>query len=425
MLLDFRVRNFRSFKDETILSMAASKDTTLQPSNTIETHLSTPSHLTRSAVIYGANAGGKTNLIKGLQFMKMAVLGSANLQPNQTLNIQPFKLDLASQNEPSFFEITVLIDKKRYQYGFELTSKRVISEWLLVYETAKPQLWLDRKSDGDNPDSYKRETNLTGDKRNWQKATGSNVLFLSRANQYIDSEALKPLYNWFLTNLNIFPDGGIIPPDFSISMLSNPDGHNKIVSMLSNADIAIHGISVEPTKVLRHKFQFDSASGKTSTDLEDGEVLIPKFEHKSNGVSAKLGLEDESTGTQKLFAFTGPILDILDKGSVLVVDELDRSLHPLLVRQIIEVFNNPILNKNGAQLIFTTHDASQLDSTLLRRDQIWFAEKQADQSSKLVPLSDFSPRKNEAFERGYLTGRYGGVPILNSTLIDEVSVKNG
>jgi uncharacterized protein len=154
------------------------------------------------------------------------------------------------------------------------------------------------------------------------------------------------------------------------------------------------------------------ATGRTESTQREVEIPIPKFLHSSDKGRAQFNLGDESEGTQRLFMLAGPLFEILRTGSVLFVDELDRSLHALLVRQLIEMFQNPSLNPAGAQLVFTTHDTSLLSGDLLRRDQVWLVEKDADQASRLYPLTDFAPRKKEALERGYLSGRYGAVPVL-------------
>jgi AAA15 family ATPase/GTPase len=173
------------------------------------------------------------------------------------------------------------------------------------------------------------------------------------------------------------------------------------------------------------RFVFDASTGQASASTHETELLMPEFTHANGSHKVTFGLEDESLGTQKLYALAGPLLEILDKGHVLVIDELDRSLHPLLCRQIIDAFHDPMLNPNGAQLIFTTHDTSLLETANFRRDQIWFTEKGADQSSALTPLSDFSPRAREAIEKGYLSGRYGGVPILSRLPIGKERRANG
>ena len=152
---------------------------------------------------------------------------------------------------------------------------------------------------------------------------------------------------------------------------------------------------------------------KMIRDLQEKGVPLIRFQHRDNqDHPVFFHFSDESDGTQKLFAFSGPWLDVLEKGRILFVDELDTSLHPLLVRFLIENFHNEKTNKNNAQLVFTTHDTSILDTDLFRRDQIWFVEKDRENATKLYPLSDFSPRKGEAIEKWYLKGRYGALPVI-------------
>ncbi len=424
MILEFRVRNFRSFKGENVLSLVGSRDSSLAATNAIETQIPSLPRALRSAVIYGANASGKSNFIRAMQLMRGVVMASAALQPTQTFNVQPFRLDRGSSAEPTLFEITVLLSGIRYQYGFEFTPSRIVSEWLLVYQKSKPQRWFDRRAgDAEGKDKFEFGPHLSGPKRIWQDATRPNALFLSTAVQ-LNSEALSPLYNWFAESLTVLLEGGHLSPDFSTSMVQTPIGQARIAALLSAADIAISAIAVEPMKSFRQSFNIDPTKGMADSKFEEAEILMPRFTHKTSEISAEFEFVDESQGTQKLFSLAGLLFEIIEKGSILVIDELDRSFHPLLVRKIIETFQNPSINRLGAQLIFTTHDIAQLDSTLLRRDQVWFTEKRRDQSSQLVPLTEFSPRKGEALERGYLEGRYGGVPILaNRLIIDSASAE--
>ena len=417
MLLEFRVRNFRSFKEEIVMSFAASNDSQLLEENTASTGIRGIPRAVRSAVVYGANASGKSNLIRAIQLMRGVVLESATLRPDQPYNVQPFRLDEARLNEPTLFEVTLIIDGVRHQYGFEFTTDRIISEWLLVYRKAKPQTWFDRRINSKTgEEAFEFSSYLTGQKRIWQEATRPNALFLSVAVQ-LNSEQLKPLYTWFSEALIVLMDGGHIPFEFTTNMIRTNDGEAAVKSIMTSADIAISAIKAVAKKGFMAQVRLDLATGISETSREERELLVPEFTHKNGGVSANFGYEDESLGTQKLFSLAGPLLDIIKNGKILVIDELDRSLHPLLVRQIVETFHNPVLNQRCAQLLFSTHDTSLLDHELLRRDQIWLTEKRRDQSSSLVPLIDFSPRKNEALERGYLSGRYGGVPILSRSLL--------
>lgn len=413
MLLDFRVKNFRSLRDEQTLSLVAAKDKSLQELNTMLSGIKAAPTLLRSVAIYGPNAGGKSNLIKALQYMRAVVAESASvMQPGQTFNVQPFRLDALSVAQPTEFDISFVLDGVRHQYGFELTAQRVTREYLLVYKAFKPQQWFERHYDAaSGKDVYDFGVGLKGPKSVWEGATRPNALFLSMAVQ-LNSEQLQPVFAWFLNQLAIFNEITPLGQHFSVDMLRKPEGKRAICDFLTSADISISDIEVVTRKVSGQAVHFDMAAGKTEVRNEEQEVNELLFHHVTEQGKAVFSLGDESMGTRNLLFLTGPVLDILNKGMVLVVDELDSSLHPLLVRRLVELFQNPVVNQKGAQLIFTTHDTSLLDPDLFRRDQIWFVEKDRDQASKLYPLSDFSPRKNEALERGYLMGRYGALPFL-------------
>ena len=414
MLVEFRVKNFRSLRDEQVLSLVASKDKTLHDSNTLATGVRAVPDLLRSAVIYGANASGKSNLIKALQCMRdMVTLSATGLQPGQIVDAPPFRLDHESVSQPTGFEMTFLLDGVRYQYGFALTARRVVSEHLLVYKAFKPQRWFERWHDVESgKDRYEFGSGLKGPKTLWEGATRANALFLSMAVQ-LNSEQLRPVLDWFVNDLIIFNEITPLAPQLSIQMLGQTDGRKSIRDFLMAADTSIVDIDVIARKVPKQMLHFDLAAGRTEVRSEDVEESELRFHHRTERGDAVFGLEDESSGTRNLLFLTGPILDILHRGRTLVFDELDTSLHTLLVRRLVQLFHSVGFNKRGAQMIFTTHDTSLLDAPdLLRRDQVWFVEKNRDQASSLYSLTEFSPRKNEALERGYLQGRYGGVPFL-------------
>jgi AAA15 family ATPase/GTPase len=414
MLIEFRVKNFRSLRDEQTLSLVADKDKSLQESNTMPSGIKAAPTLLRSMVIFGPNAGGKSNLIKALQFMRAVVAESASvMQPGQTFHTQSFRFEGTSVAQPTEFDVSFVLDGIRYQFGFALTAQRITREYLLVYKAFKPQLWFERYFDEESgKDLYDFGTGLKGPKSVWEGATRPNALFLSMAVQ-LNSEQLQPVFAWFVNQLAIFNEITPLGQHFSIEMLRKPEGKRAICDFLTSADISISDIEVVTRKVSGQAVHFDVAAEKTEVRNEEQEVHELLFHHVTDHGEAVFSLGDESMGTRNLLFLTGPVLEILDKGMVLVVDELGSSLHPLLVRRLVELFQNSRFNKKGAQLIFTSHDTSLLDQDLFRRDQIWFVEKDRDQASKLYPLSDFSPRKNEALERGYLMGRYGALPFLS------------
>lgn len=416
MLIEFRVKNFRSLRDEQVLSMVASSDKSLLDTHAADTGLKAVPHLLRSAAVYGANASGKSNLIKALQYMRGVVVESAALQPGQTFDrLQPFKLDATSVSQPTEFEVTFILSGVRYQYGFAMNSQRIVSEQLLVFKAFKPQRWFERHFDAiSGKDVYEFGPSLKGAKNLWEGATRANALFLAVAVQ-LNSEALRPVFEWFANRLVIFNEQSPLSPHFSVQMLKIEQQRKAICEFLRAADISISDIEVATKQAMVHTLNFDLATGKREDTAGEQAVDEVKFHHITDHGRAIFDLMDESSGTRNLLFLTGPILDILNKGQTLVVDELDTSLHTLLVQAIVRLFHQSLVNTGGAQLIFTTHDTSLLDAYgLFRRDQIWFVEKHPDQSSSLYPLLDFSPRKNEALERGYLQGRYGALPLLSS-----------
>lgn len=418
MIIEFRVKNFRSLRDEQVLTLVASKDKTLQDTNTITTGLKAVPNLLSSAVIYGANASGKSNLIKALQYMRGVVMESATIiQPGQTFAVQPFRLDADSLKEPTEFEVTFILDGVRYQYGFAMTAQRIIREYLLVYKAFKPQRWIDRQFNPETgKDSYEPCPGLKGPKNLWEGATRPNSLFLSMAVQ-LNSDALRPVFDWFANDLVIFNEQAQLGPQQSIEMLKQTEGRKQICDFLSAADISISDIEVVTRKVPGKAVHFDLVADKTEVRTEEIEEHQLRFLHMTEHGEAVFDILDESHGTRSLLFLTGPTLNILNSGRTLIIDELDDSLHTLLVRELVRLFHRPEANTSGAQLIFTTHDTSLLDApNLFRRDQVWLVEKDRNQASTLIALSEFSPRKKEALGRGYLIGRYGGVPFLNPDL---------
>lgn len=413
MLLEFRVGNFRSFAGEVSFSMLAGSDKHLLEDNAVETGVKAFPRALRSAAVFGANASGKSNLVKALDYMKAVVVKSAGLKPEEKFNVQPFRLSKEGPKKSTVFEVTVLLQGVRHQYGFEMTQEAITAEWLLVYKSPRrAQAWFDRRC-VDGKDVYAFSDHLQGPKSTWEEATRSNALFLSTA-VLLNSEQLKPLFQWFNESLVVLGQGGNLHFELSTQFLERPEGPGLIVEFLRSADFGICGARAIRREGFEQQFNISAGQAAAGT-MRRQEFLMPVFMHEAEDVRAEFEFPDESEGTMKMFSLAAPLLDIIGNGKTLVVDELDNSLHPLLVRQIVSTFNDP-RNKRGAQLIFSTHDTSLLESGLLRRDQLWTVEKNARQASELVPLTAFSPRKGEALERGYLSGRYGAIPVLDKRL---------
>ena len=384
MLIEFRVGNYKSIREPQLLSMVASQIKEL-PGNTCSCDSDHDLTLLRAAVIYGANAAGKSNLIKALSFMKDYVLISGALNIGDEIQVTPFLFDSDYADKVSQFEVTFTKNNVRFQYGFALDKHRVHEEWLNAYPAGRIQRWFYRAYDAIKNDySWKFSSFFTGEKSSWKKQTIPNALFLSRATQ-LYSELLRPVFEWFQNDVLILGQSRE-SLQHTDELLESDTGKEKLLSYINIAD-----------------------SGVSDFIRLNREIAKSEFVHP-NGVS--LHLNQQSMGTQKLFWYAGYWEKVLQQGKVLLVDELDSSLHPLLVRALIEKIQNK-KNEKNAQLIMATHDTSLLDPYLFRYDQIWFVEKDEHHSTQLYSLIDFSPRKDEKIGRRYLQGRYGALPFLS------------
>jgi len=278
-----------------------------------------------------------------------------------------------------------------YEYGFALNNQQVVHEWLFAYPRgSQAQLWFERIYDEENDEYNWDLKKLTGQRQFWKKTTRHNALFLSTAGM-LNSVKLEPIVNWITNNLVIFTVKTYLSNVFNfftVNFCKDVDNKQKILKFLQAADLNIVDFELEGQLNFLHKIN-------ETNDL------------------TQFPLEYESEGTKRLFIFAGPLMDILEKGRILMIDELDNSLHPSIVRFMLELIHNPQLNRHNAQIIFTTHDSSILDNNLLRRDQVWFVEKDKQQSTQLLyPLTDFKPRPNESLQKGYIEGRYGALPFI-------------
>ena len=418
MLVDFKVKNFRSIKEEQLLSMVASSQKEFVDTHTFLPTTSKNLSLVKTAAIYGANAAGKSNILKALDTMKKIVLDSATkYQRGDELPVKPFLFD-NEVNEPTEFEINFIYDKVRYQYGFTATKEMIYEEWLIAYPKRRPQNWFARAYDEETKE-YKWQfgDKLTGKKQLWQESTRSNALFLSTAVR-LNSEQLQPVFDWFTNKLKITSVNGW-DPSFTMSKCLDEKYKKSILRFLKTADMDIEDIEIEVGEFDPSNLPDDmpiELKEKIAQDLKGKELIKrAKFYHLDNyGKKVALDFDDESDGTRKLFSFIGPWIDSLENGNVLLIDELHDNFHPLMVKFLIEMFHNKDMNKSDAQLIFTTHETSVLNQDTFRRDQIWFCEKQ-NRATKLYPLTDFSPRKGvEDLEKGYLSGRYGALPFFQN-----------
>lgn len=413
MLIEFSVTNFRSIKEEACLSLVANRDKKHGDSNLVEPKLAEngrPIWLLRSAAIYGANAAGKTNILRGLSTMRNIVL-----RPSDHLDklpVTPFQFDPECHTLPTSFEVTCVADGVRYQYGFSATPYEVTDEWLYAWPSGRMQVWFERsRSETSGEPSWKFGRKLAGDREVWRRATRPQALFLSTAVS-LNSTQLLPLFNWFSERLHVASLGGW-GSGFSLEYCNK--NQTDIVDFLTAADLAVTDIRIVEE-------DFSPEMFPELKDLDEkfpGEKTIVNvfLRHQpKGGKSAELEMDEESHGTQKMFALAGPWLDSLDKGNVIVFDELHDNLHSALVRFLINCFHDPEANPYGAQLIFSTHDTSILDRDVFRPDQIWFCERNEHLETRLFPLSDFRLRRSvEDLEKAYLAGRFGALPYIRGS----------
>ncbi len=415
MLIEFNVTNFRSILELQSLKMTANTASDLEE-NCFDPTVSGVPRLLRSAVIYGPNAAGKSNLIRAMDFMKRFVLTSAaERQEGEAIDATPFLFRSQSRSEASVFEVLFIENSIRYQYGFAVTGKRVAHEWLIAYPEGRSQRWFERDYDPTNNEfHWYFGSKFIGNRKILKESTRGNALFLSTA-VMLNNKQLKPVFKWF-QQLEIITRAEHLFENFTARLCEVESGKRKIIDFLNTADLSIADILLEKSSVSYNDYWSDISVG-SKTEIRKNRspwgLHRVQFLHKSDesGELTPLDLADESAGAQRLFTLAGPWLDILDHGRILLMDELDTSLHPFMVRFLIGLFHNPSINERNAQLVATTHDTSVLNRDIFRRDQVWFLEKDSRNTTCLYPLTDFSPRKTEVLEKGYLQGRYGALPF--------------
>ncbi len=413
MLIEFSVANYLSFKDKVTLSMEAGNIKEYEEDNTFEAG---KYHLLKSAAIYGANASGKSNLIKAMDFMKDFIQNSSkDSQSGEEINIIPFKLNIITENQPSFFEIILFIEGITYRYGFEVTQDEVISEWLFETNKKPKVLFLREEGNIDVKSSFKEGKNL-------EDKTRTNALFLSVVAQFNGKIANKILDNLTATVIFIGVINKNFWTSFTIMHLNDSEEKSMILPFLSKADLGIVAIEVDKNINFDNFFEQDEQGQKKLADSTFGEIYM-KYD-KYDGIGNIIGHEllnletSGSEGTKKYFNLFGLITSTLKLAGTLFIDEIDAKLHPILTKQIIKLFNSKETNPKNAQLIFATHDTNLLSAGILRRDQIWFTEKNRQGATDLYSLLEFKldddskVRNDASFEKDYLKGRYGAIPYL-------------
>jgi AAA15 family ATPase/GTPase len=372
-------------------------------------------NLLKSAAIYGANASGKSNLIRAMAFMRYFVIKSAQTQVDDPINTEEFKLSTETANKPSFFEISLYLRGKIYRYGFEVTKKEVIAEWLYCIPRSKEAKIFTR-----NKNNIEITSKTIEAAESYKKLTKENTLFLSVAAQFNDALS-REIILWF-RHLNMINS---VHVDFlrgqSVDHFHESDDKfkNRVVQLIKKLDTWINDISLEKQKLPlteiplpdKLKSLLDSQDNLESIEVKTSHY---KYDQDNQVVGTEFldMYEHESEGTKKLFVLAAPILDTLINSQILIVDELDARLHPLITKAIIKLFHSP--DNKKAQLIFATHDSTLLTSEFFRHDQIWFAEKNSHESTDLYSLIEYDIDQNTNFGKDYLRGKYGAIPFIGN-----------
>ena len=412
MLIEFSVKNFLSFKEKTTFSMEAgigneNEENIIKINN---------ERVLKTTAIYGANASGKTNLVKAFSSAILMIRKSNNRQVGEKLlEMEPFAFDEETKIKPCEFEFVFYASGIKYIYGFVADKEKVYEEYLYQYLTAKPTRIFERT----NCNDYKFLQSDEGKLNTIREKNLDNKLFLSTATTW-NYEKTKEPYLWFASNIDTYT-GGMFLTDYALeeyNKAQNEELKKFTLKLLNKADIDIKDFIVEieekevDNNLLMLLKNLNMPTNLMPQKQKDVKIrMIHKF--KSNGKEYELNINSESSGTQILFSFAPILKDVFENGKILVIDEIERSLHPNLVEMIISFFNDSETNKGNAQLIFNTHDTNLLSLELFRRDQIWFAEKKLEEgATELYPLDDFSVRKTENIQKGYLNGRYGAIPFV-------------
>lgn len=413
-LVAFKVRNIRSYRDETTLSLQATRVANEDVVRTIQTAAANPERLLPVGGVFGGNATGKSTILKAMAGMRAVVLGSFR-NPSARVHRRPFLLHPNKVEASSEFMVELILNGVLWQYGFEFDEQRVWREFAFHYPRGRQALVFERE----------QQVLTFGPAF---RSVGSSLRPLLRENALLLSivgaaaeNAISPLFEWWLPNMVLAASHNRPMRSTFTAELAKADAtRGRVLQLLRAADLALTDVKVvKPNAEMLDRLK-RAMSALEEGEPSDDEMVLDRVDMvqlvHGNGVA--FDPNDESTGTQVWVGLIGPVLDALDHGNLLLADEIDASLHPLLVNRLIELFQSPATNPRGAQLIFNAHDTNLLDgkgALALGRDQIWFAERDGSGASHLVPLADFKARRDESVRRRYLHGRYGGIPSLDPT----------
>lgn len=418
MLIEFSVSNFLSIKDRQILRLDASSITEHRDQLTDAGRYK----LLRSAVIYGANASGKSNVLKAMTTMQQIITTSIKHSSTDAIGVEPFLLSTETGGKPSYFEVLFLLGDIQYRYGFEVDYMLVRSEWLFEAKKQKEKFLFLRENDAIEVSKEFKEG------KNLEERTRDNALFLAVCDQFNGSIA-KRILSWFNQWLAI---SGVEHANYRktlFRMLDAPPIRENLVKIVQQVNLGFVDIQLQREQIgLQDEFLsnfkeedkakfYNLLEGQSTTAIK---TIHKKYNNDGDFVEDVVFdlINNESAGTNKFFDLLAPIYLMLSRGGLLIIDELDAKLHPLMTQAIIRLFNNPESNPNNAQLIFATHDTNLLSAELFRRDQIYFTEKDQYGATSLYSLVEYQEedgtkvRKDRSFEEDYIKGRYGAIPFI-------------
>ena len=421
-LLSFTVENAHSYRDETEFSMLATRfaDDDIRRDLSLA-GLKNPVGVLPLAGIFGPNASGKTTILRAMADMRIAVRNSFKKGDDATgFRRFPFLLDSQHSQKPSVYGVDIVIEGVSWQYGFVVDNERVIEEYAYYYPKGRRTILFDR-----DKNTIKFGPTLRPVSGSLQDILRPNSLLLSAAGA-TSNKILAPLYKWFRDNL-LYIDSN--SRDFRLHELSNKIRNNnskeRIMNLIREADLGITDIQrVDPDPIMleQAKQMISIISGEDpEIDIDNINLLGRiQFTHRGSSTNIELDSSLESLGTVTWAGLLYPAIKALDTGQTLLIDEIDSSLHPLLVESLIDLFQSKVSNPKCAQIIFNSHDSSILSDRqyALTRDQVWFTSKEQEGSTVLYPLYDFKPRNGEAFDKRYLQGRYGAIPNLGISSLE-------
>ena len=420
MIIDFKFKNYMSFADECNFTMLANKDKSHEENLIVEGK----ERISKTRIIYGANASGKSSFIEAMLFVSKFIENSNSLLEKTPIGVVPFKFCSDCFNKPSEFSITFIKDGLKYTYKFSCTREKVIDERLDIYYSAKPTMVFNRTNT--NNYEFNKDAKLLNELKDRNL---ENKLFLVTSASW-NYEKTKPAVDYLVNTI-------MVAINIEWQWKTNLDkiyANNEVESykefclkILNNADISISDFKMDSKRIIDASNGSDllkelirvmaKEDSDSATRLENSNVYdFVTFHDIKNGETSErysLNLTEESLGTVQMFKYTPLLYYVFKEGRVLFVDELDKSLHPLMVEYLVKLFLDKDINKNNAQLIANTHDTNLLDLDIFRRDDIWFTERDYNTGkTELYSLAEFSPRKSENIEKAYLLGRFGAIPYI-------------